>query len=281
MYPATYSFWRCFIRLVVLFMVLLFIPVGSIPDCSSAQSCIEGTEGHYVEPWPTIEVNGEERTYRLYIPTCRDPARQRPLVIFIHGLCGQAEQQAGLTGLTALAEREDFILVYAESSYKSGIFIGPCTVDEAGNPKWWGVGPQTDEELEYFRKVIDQVKDSYQVDEQRIYGIGHSNGGHMIYQLANDMSETFAALASFAGAPFLLQEEYSPQRQIPFVLVQGTADEMVDPALVEGYKEEIRAFNNAADETIYYSIDSGDSLDRKSTRLNSSHTDISRMPSSA
>ena len=103
-------------RLMVFFTIALFIPVGNNIYCSNEGYCIEGTEGHYLEPWPTIEANGEERTYRLYIPTCRDPARRRPLVIFIHGLCGQAEFHDAMTGLTVLAEREDFILVYAESS---------------------------------------------------------------------------------------------------------------------------------------------------------------------
>ena len=46
--------------------------------------------------------------------------------------------------------------------------------------------------------------------------------------------------------------------------------------LLEGAGHETRLFDGALDR-----LSNGELADRKSTRLNSSHTDISRMPSSA
>ena len=42
------------------------------------------------------------------------------------------------------------------------------------------------------RRIIDQIKSSYNVDDARVYVIGHSNGGFMTYRLACQMSDTFA-----------------------------------------------------------------------------------------
>ena len=46
-------------------------------------------------------------------------------------------------------------------------------------------------------------------------------------------------------------------------------------------KRIIKYFKTTTDFGVWYSKDTNDVLDRKSTRLNSSHSDLSRMPSSA
>ena len=60
-----------------------------------------------------------------------------------------------------------------------------------------------------------------------------------------------------------------------FVLLSISIDEGGDAV------EKVRAFANEYNLSYPILMDNGDARDRKSTRLNSSHTDISRMPSSA
>jgi polyhydroxybutyrate depolymerase len=39
----------------------------------------------------------------------------------------------------------------------------------------------------------------YKVDDSQIFIVGWSNGGHMAYRLACEMSDRIAGIASFAG----------------------------------------------------------------------------------
>lgn len=135
-----------------------------------------------------------------------------------------------------------------------------CPVDLDGNPKWWGVGDQTASELEYLRKVIELTRAGYNIDERRIYIAGHSNGGHMVYQAANQMADVFAGAVAYAGAPFVAK--YTPIRQVPFALIQGSADSVVNPSLTADYLEQLRLFNNASNSTVFTSIGAGDGVDR-------------------
>lgn len=215
--------------------------------------------GSYVEPQPGFKLNGKERSFRLYVPGCYKDDAQTPLVIFIHGLCGEADKHEAITGLTSAAERYGVLLAYAESSYKPGTIPPGCPVDADGNPKWWGVGPQTAEEIEYLRTLIANVSVSHSIDAARIYLIGHSNGGHMVYQAALAMSEEIAAAAAFAGAPFV--KGYTPARKVPFALVQGTADQVVDPSLTTGYRDQIKAVNNATVQNTFAERGAGDMFD--------------------
>ena len=83
---------------------------------------------------------------------------------------------------------------------------------------------------------------------------------------AYELRDLFEAYAQFGGMPALAEAELDQERAN--MLLDGIYSAVVVRDILErGKRKEQRAVTDA--------------LDRKSTRLNSSHTDISRMPSSA
>jgi len=52
----------------------------------------------------------------------------------------------------------------------------------------------------YLRALIEEIIVQLNVDSDRIYAIGHSNGGSMVFRMACDHAELIAGIASLAGA---------------------------------------------------------------------------------
>ena len=64
-------------------------------------------------------------------------------------------------------------------------------------------------------------------------------------------------------------------------VIRHTAAHIMAQAIKRLYPQADFAFGPATENGFYYDVDLGDQKDRKSTRLNSSHPNPSRMPSSA
>ena len=52
----------------------------------------------------------------------------------------------------------------------------------------------------FIETLIEEISFNYNIDLERIYAVGYSNGGMMAYGLANHNSELIAAVASVSGA---------------------------------------------------------------------------------
>jgi polyhydroxybutyrate depolymerase len=77
-------------------------PARPSAGCNGTAALMPGASTH------SISVGGTERTYRRYLP---DDGRQgpRPLVINLHGLSSNADQQAVPSAFERLATQEQFI----------------------------------------------------------------------------------------------------------------------------------------------------------------------------
>jgi polyhydroxybutyrate depolymerase len=160
--------------------------------------------------------SGERREYLLYVPESYDPAKAVPLVINIHGFTQWPANQAEVSQWNQLADEEGFIVVYP-----SGL----------GFPKRWRVTPTIDDpnaveiELQYFRDLIDKLSAEYNIDSERIYANGLSNGGGMSLRLACSMPERIAAIGGVAGA-YLVDLADCPGG-VPGIFFHGQADKIV------------------------------------------------------
>ena len=61
------------------------------------------------------------------------------------------------------------------------------------------------------------------MDPNRVYLIGHSNGGFMSFRAAYDHSETIAAIASLAGASHI-DDRPAPANAVHILQIHGTDD---------------------------------------------------------
>lgn len=166
-----------------------------------------------------IKVDGKERSYVLYIPKgyyLND--KDLPLLIAIHGRLGTGNQLMKASGFNKIADMEDFIVVYPDG-YRRGWADGR------------GETPSDKEginDVKFITMLIDKLLDKYRIDSNKIFVCGHSNGGAMSHRLGFDISDRIAGIAPVgANVSSDMVKNFSSKRQIPVLLINGTADEFI------------------------------------------------------
>lgn len=164
----------------------------------------------------SINVNGDERTYIVHLPSEYSEDDAFPVVLNFHGLGGSSTQQQLYTNMDQVADNEGFIVVYPQGM-----------PDEEGQNTWNvyqdAEGP---DDLAFINELLDQLISEYTVNEQRIYSTGFSMGGFMSYFLACNLSDRIAAIAPVAGV--VMTQNCSPSERIPVFHIHGTEDEVVE-----------------------------------------------------
>jgi len=163
-----------------------------------------------------IVSSGRKREYLLYVPTTYDRTRPTPLVISMHGAGGWPVQQKNLSGWNRLADRDGFIVVY------------PSGLKDGGARIWHAMREDgLARDVRFISDLIDKLEASYNIDRDRIYANGISNGGGMSFALSCTLSDRIAAVGLVATAQTLPWSWCSDQRAVPMIAFHGTADRMV------------------------------------------------------
>lgn len=163
-----------------------------------------------------VTSKGERRRYILYVPEIYDPQVPTPLVISIHGYSDWPEHHAEMTGWNVLADEHGFLVVYP-----AGMKFPR---------RWRSSGATFDDPLHdviFISELIDKLEGEYNIDQERIYANGLSNGAGMSFLLACEMPDRIAAVGLVAGAYLLPWEACTPARAVPTVVFHGTADPIV------------------------------------------------------
>ena len=164
--------------------------------------------------------DGRIRSYHLYVPSGL-PTGPVPLLIALHGGTGSGTQFQRQSGFDELAEANGFLVVFPD-----GVGLGP----NADMFRTWNGGyccgtamKQDVDDVGFIAAVIDDIVGTYDVDANRIFAAGHSNGGIMAYRLACELSDRIVAIGLQAGS--LGINECAPARSVSVVHLHGTADE--------------------------------------------------------
>lgn len=163
-----------------------------------------------------ITVNGECRTYRLYLPETYDSSKNYPLLIAMHGRYGNSKNMAKSTLFSPLADEFGFIVVYPdgyEKSWNDGRGEGPAA--EKGI-----------DDVQFIETLIETIQNEHTINPKRIYATGMSNGGFMAMRLACELNDKIAAFSSVTGS-LSDQLDCQPNRSVPVLLIAGTADDLV------------------------------------------------------
>lgn len=179
----------------------------------------------------TISVNGEQRTYWLYVPDGCQP--DAPLVVALHGAGGHSTDNS--PRFNPIADQEKFIVVYPQGKdIYFPVFGGTV-------PGWNSTGEDS-EDVDFIKAIIEEMAERYAINRKRIYCCGFSNGGMMTYSLANTSSDIFAAFASISGFP--LNEfhlHHTGERPVPFLHIHGKNDDFVKYSLMPVIVDEMVA----------------------------------------
>jgi polyhydroxybutyrate depolymerase len=165
-----------------------------------------------------IDSAGEKRKYLLYVPASYNPATPTPLVISIHGFAEWPAHQMTTSHWNQLADEFGFIVVYPSGT---GFPLHWRTNEQPGIKN----DPQRD--VTFISDLIDQLESKYNIDSNRIYANGLSNGGGMTFMLACKLSDRIAAIGTVSGLYLLPWSECNPSRPVPVIAFHGTADPIV------------------------------------------------------
>ena len=159
------------------------------------------------------------RPYKYKVPKDYDAKKPTPLVVMLHGLSASGELNELVLHLSPLADSRTFLYAYPDG-----------TKNPIGQRFWNATDGCCDffgskvDDVGYLTAVIDDLSSRYNVDDKRIFLVGHSNGGYMAHRMACDRSAKIAGIVSLAGAQWIDASKCRPSDKVSVLQVHGTAD---------------------------------------------------------
>jgi polyhydroxybutyrate depolymerase len=166
----------------------------------------------------SIKVGILDRRSLIYIPRGYDPARLTPVVVVFHGGGGNPETMVNFCGLNDKANEAGFIVVYP---YGTGRLPDRLLSFNGGNCCSYAMENNIDD-VGFTRALLDDLSSVANVDANRVYATGMSNGGIMAYRVASELADRFAAIAPVGGP--MGTEACTPSRPVSVMHFHGTAD---------------------------------------------------------
>ena len=165
-----------------------------------------------------IQHDGITREYILYVPQSYNGSNKVPLLFNFHGYGGKIKDYINEADMRTVAEANNFILVYPQGSLLNGF------------SHWNACPPGGDnksdiDDVGFIETLIYGLLSDYNIDMERIYVAGYSNGGMMAYGLAHYKSNLIAAVASVSGS--MLDCTGPTNHPMPIIHLHGTADEVL------------------------------------------------------
>ncbi|WP_219843830.1 alpha/beta hydrolase family esterase [Aureicoccus marinus] len=158
-----------------------------------------------------LVVNGTTREYIVYVPENYSPTTPLPVLLSFHGLSSNMEFNYGYTKFNEIAEEENFIVVH------------PNGIDNK-----WVVYGSNNPDIDFTEALLTDLQKEYNIDTNRIYSTGMSDGGFFSFSLACGLSERIAAVASVTGSMYQPSiNNCSPSRPISILQIHGTEDPIV------------------------------------------------------
>lgn len=198
--------------------------------------------------WKVYENADTKLPYRIYIPFNYSPDKEYPLLVNLHG--------AGLRGDDN--ERHlafiDKTMNLPDLGMDDVIIIFPqCPEGQKWVDSDWSVGsysldatPESNE-LAAVVELVNQLRETYNVDDNRIYACGFSMGGYATWNLLMNHGDLFCAGIPMCGAGDPTKTK--DLADIPIWAVHGAKDPTVP---VVGSRNMVEAIQAAGGEKIHY-----------------------------
>jgi len=167
-----------------------------------------------------LQHGGLQRAYLVHVPRGYDATRPTPVVVAFHGGGGDMNLQANTNyNIVGKADSAGFIAVFPNGY--SRLPSGKLATWNAGNCCDRARDLNVDD-VGFVRAMLVQLKARVNVDPQRIFATGMSNGGMLSHRLACEMPDTFRAIAPVAGTDGTLS--CSPVRPISVLHIHAKND---------------------------------------------------------
>ncbi|MEX0740897.1 MAG: PHB depolymerase family esterase [Pseudohongiella sp.] len=168
----------------------------------------------------TTRIDAGRGDVPVIVPDSYESNAPAPLIVLLHGYGSNGVQQNGYMRIGELVNRYGFILATPDGTQET----------QGRNARFWNASDACCnfyandlDDSAYVLDIINMLKAQYEIDERRVYLIGHSNGGFMSYKTAHEYSDVIAGIASLAGAEATVAQS-APANPVHILQIHGTAD---------------------------------------------------------
>lgn len=167
---------------------------------------------------------GGDRPADLEAPRTLTDGKRYPLVMVLHGYGVSGLFQRAYFGVQALVDADQALVIAPDG-----------TVDSTGK-QFWNADPAccdregaAPDDVGYLAQMIEDITAEWPVD--RVFLIGHSNGGFMAYRMACEHAALLEAIVPLAAHASSIP--CAPAVPVDVLHIHGTADDIVPYAGAE------------------------------------------------
>jgi polyhydroxybutyrate depolymerase len=205
-----------FICLLIICLVILTSRVTSSPQHQNRMR----TGTYNLE----LRSQGYKWKYSVQIPPQYNPQKPIPLVLILHGFGGTGDFYLDHAGWKDKANSAGFIAVAPNGLPAQPLLPRKTRVWNTGELDPGSYRSKIDD-VQFFVTLLDTLESNFNIDRQRIYITGHSNGGSMAFLLGARLSERLAAIAPVASPLFVKNPQLT--RPVSTLYIIGKSDPIV------------------------------------------------------
>jgi polyhydroxybutyrate depolymerase len=192
----------------------------------------------------TIEHDGMQRVYDIYIPASHDGSVATPIVFNLHPLVLGGALHGIWTsesGMNDKAEEEGFIVIQPDGTGEPASWNGgDACCDPAASEGMDDVG--------LLKAIATEIESMVCVDRKRIYSVGMSNGGYLSHRVGCEESAWIAAIGPVASS-LSPELECDLQRAVPMMQISGSEDNLPTKEVSFQAWAELNGCTDIAEET--------------------------------
>ncbi len=166
-------------------------------------------------------VVGGDRPVTVRVPSGHD-GEPAPLLLVLHGYASTGALAETYFALESAADAEGVLLA------------APDGLADATTAQYWnGTAACCDyyatdpDDVGYLTSLMDAIGAEVAVDPDRVFVLGHSNGGFMAYRTACDAADRLAGIVSLSGATEADPADCQPGEPVSILEIHGTSDPIV------------------------------------------------------
>lgn len=170
----------------------------------------------------SLEELKKNRKAKVYLPKNLNEKRSWPVIISLHGYFSSPNFQNLYFRAKKLVTKKGFILVVP---YGSRSLLGG---------RYWNTEgyccdffKQKADDLGFLKKLISSIKTEYPVDPEKVFLVGHSNGGFLAHHYACEGGEDISGIVSISGTGPLNFQNCIPSKPISVLQIHGTKDKII------------------------------------------------------
>ena len=237
---------------IALLSSLLMLTGCNVMDSQAPQSESDGVNGKDL----LFVHQGVDRTYKIFRP--ENLPDNAPMLFALHGLGGQSEDMYRI-GFNELAKQHGFLAVFPQSLRKTVILnreqakmagldldefcqsnkssddwmkyvcVDGKLVSTAGNVRWNDTSTANGEDdVGFLSELAVYLQDRYQLNPEKTFVTGMSNGAYMSYTLICQAGGIFNGAAPVAGlSEHSIFNNCAPQGPKPLLHIHGVDDQLV------------------------------------------------------